>query len=83
MSDSTDFTEKFPHGIFDGFWWAFISMTTVGYVSLKYLFTTHWFFSSIKDFKYCFSTKAKIQLSEALNPLSANVGYIRGHFGQL
>ena len=26
-----DFPAAFPRGIFEGFWWAFVSMTTVGY----------------------------------------------------
>jgi len=41
MGNSADFPKRFPHGIFDGFWWAFVSMTTVGYVLLVTVLIVH------------------------------------------
>ena len=28
--NTEQFPESFSHGVFEGFWWAFITMTTVG-----------------------------------------------------
>ena len=79
--NSDQFPRSFISGLFEGFWWSFISMTTVGYGDktptrfLGRIFAVIWIFMGITITSMYIGAMAGKFLFHSKTPLSQSSGY--------